>query len=392
MRNTLLKQPTGNSPGWRVLLVMLGMFALSPVLAQVNVSGRITSSDDKSAMPGVNVLVKGTANGVITDADGNFRISVPTGNETLVFSFVGFATQEVGVGGRNTVNVVLEPDVKQLSEVVVTALGVEKDVAKLGYVTQKVSGSELIKAREPNPLNSLVGRVAGLTVGISSELLGRPQLVLRGETNLLIVIDGVPVVSDSWNISPDDIETYTVLKGPNAAALYGSRGQNGAILITTKKGTKDKRGFSVEFNSSTMVDKGFISIPKVQDEYGPGEYNTYKFGDDPFGQINGYNQNDYDWIYSDFEGWRKAAAAVLNWVGDEIRSELGPADVLSRYGNDQYAMLLPNTEARLVDADTGDDVPSGGEGELWIRGPLVMRGYLNNPEATAATKIGRAHV
>ena len=182
----------------------------------------------------------------------------------------------------------------QLSEVVVTALGVEKDVAKLGYVTQKVSGSELIKAREPNPLNSLVGRVAGLTVGISSELLGRPQLVLRGETNLLIVVDGVPVVSDTWNISPDDIDTYIVLKGPNAAALYGSRGQNGAILITTKKGTKDKRGFSVEFNSSTMVDKGFIAIPKVQDEYGPGEYNTYKFGNDPFGQVGGFNQNDYD--------------------------------------------------------------------------------------------------
>lgn len=265
-----------------------------PASAQITVTGKVTSGEDKSAMPGVNVVLKGTASGTITDVDGKFSVAVPAGTDALIFSFVGFVTQEIPVSGRNTIDVVLMPDVQTLSEVVVTALGIEKDVAKLGYVTQKVQGADLIKAREPNPLNSLVGKVAGLTVGISSELLGKPQLVLRGETNLLIVVDGVPVVSDTWNISPDDIDTYIVLKGPNAAALYGSRGQNGAILITTKKGTKDKRGFSVEFNSSTMVDKGFIAIPKVQDEYGPGEYNTYKFGNDPFGQVGGFNQNDYD--------------------------------------------------------------------------------------------------
>jgi TonB-linked SusC/RagA family outer membrane protein len=188
----------------------------------------------------------------------------------------------------------LASDTKQLSEVVVTALGIEKDEAKLGYATQKVNGSDLVKAREPNPLNSMVGKVAGLTVGVSSELLGKPQLVLRGNTDLLIVVDGVPVVSDTWNIPPDDIDTYTVLKGPAAAALYGSRGQNGAIIITTKRGTKDHRGWVAEFNSSTMMDKGFISIPEVQEEYGPGEYNAYKFGNDIYGQQGGWNQNDYD--------------------------------------------------------------------------------------------------
>ncbi|GHN01996.1 SusC/RagA family TonB-linked outer membrane protein [Cytophagales bacterium WSM2-2] len=257
-------------------------------------SGRIISSEDNGPMPGVNVLVKGSTNGTVTDANGNFQITGAGPNDIIVVSFVGFLTQEIQVGDRSSLDLILAPDAKQLQEVVVTALGIEKDAAKLGYAQQKVQGADLTKAREPNPMNSLVGKVAGLTVGASSEMLGRPQLVLRGETNLLIVIDGVPVVSDTWNIPSDDIESYTVLKGPNAAALYGSRGQNGAIIITTKKGTRDKRGFSVDFNSSTMVDKGFLTLPDVQNAYGPGEYNSYKYGNDVFGQQGGYNQNDYD--------------------------------------------------------------------------------------------------
>jgi TonB-linked SusC/RagA family outer membrane protein len=271
--------------------------AMAQVVTGVNsrtTSGKITSSDDNTPMAGVNVVVKGTTNGTVTDADGNFQITGAGNGDVIVISFVGFTTQEIQLGEKTSLSVAMVSDAKQLNEVVVTALGIEKDAAKLGYAQQKVQGVDLIKAREPNPMNSLVGKVAGLTVGASSEMLGRPQLVLRGETNLLIVVDGVPVVSDTWNIPADDIESYTVLKGPNAAALYGSRGQNGAIVITTKKGTRDKRGFAIEFNSSTMMDKGFLTIPKVQNEYGPGEYNSYKYGNDVYGQQGGYNQNDYD--------------------------------------------------------------------------------------------------
>jgi len=285
-----------------LLLLLFLTMAVTSARAQANVtgvtqritSGRITSSEDNTPMPGVNVVVKGTTNGTVTDADGSYQISATSANDVIIFSFVGYTSKEVPIGDLTTLDVVLTPDVKQLNEVVVTALGIEKDAAKLGYAQQKVLGSDLTKAREPNPMNALVGKIAGLTVGASSEMLGRPQMVLRGETNLLIVVDGVPVVSDTWNIPADDIESYTVLKGPNAAALYGSRGQNGAIIISTKKGTKDKRGFAVDFNSSTMVDKGFLTIPKVQDEYGPGEYNAYKFGNDVYGQQGGWNQNDYD--------------------------------------------------------------------------------------------------
>ncbi len=276
------------------LFVLIGLLWGTTAQAQLSVSGTVTSGEDQNPLPGVNILVRGTTLGTITDAAGKFQINTNSADDILVFSFVGFVSQEVALAGRTTVNIVLASDAKQLSEVVVTALGVEKDVAKLGYTTQKVQGADLIKAREPNPINSLVGKVAGLTVGTSSEMLGAPQLVLRGENSLLIVVDGVPIVSDTWNISPDDVETYTVLKGPNAAALYGSRGRNGAIIITTKKGTKDRRGFAIDFNSSTMMEKGFVTIPTVQNEYGGGEYNTYRFGDDEFGQVGGWNQNDYD--------------------------------------------------------------------------------------------------
>src|SRR4029078_6486298 len=134
-----------------------------------------------------------------------------------------------------------------LSEVVVTALGVKKELKKIGYSLQEIKGEELVKARDPNPVTGLTGKIAGLSVGPSAEMLRKPTVLLRGNEINLYVVDGIPISTDTWNISPDDIETYTVLKGPAAAALYGSRAQYGAILITMKKGTKAKKGFTVEF-------------------------------------------------------------------------------------------------------------------------------------------------
>ena len=168
---------------------------------------------------------------------------------------------------------------QQLTDVVVTALGVRKETKRLGYSVQEVKGSDLTKARESNPINSLTGKVAGLNVGINQELLASPTVLLRGSPLNFYVVDGIPINSDTWNISPDDIETYTVLKGPTAAALYGSRGINGAILITTKRGKKNNKGFTVEFNSSTQITKGFIAIPRVQNSYGGGDNQQYAFGD-----------------------------------------------------------------------------------------------------------------
>lgn len=271
-----------------LFLLMTGLIAAAN--AQVTVSGTVVSGEDQSPIPGVNILVKGTSNGTISDATGGFSLTTNTANDVLVFSFVGFVTQEVAINGRTSINIVMPVDATQLTEVVVTALGIEKDKAKIGYATQEVKGDALVKARDPNPINNLAGKVAGLTIASSAELLGSPGIYLRGKQPLFVV-DGVPIQSDTWNISADDVESYSVLKGPTASALYGSRGQYGAIVITTKRGSKDKRGFSVDFNSSFMVENGFIALPEVQDQYGPGDHGRYAFAD---GKGGGLYDSDYD--------------------------------------------------------------------------------------------------
>ncbi|MGK2860680.1 MAG: SusC/RagA family TonB-linked outer membrane protein [Chitinophagaceae bacterium] len=280
-----------------VLLPAILFFSLNSAFAQNEIKG-VVRDEGNQALPGVSVLVKGSNQGTITDAAGRFTLNAP-GNSTLIFSIVGFDEKEISVNNRDQINLQLNVKAADIGEVVVTALGIKKDIKRLGYAVQEVKGADLIKAREPNPINGLVGKVAGLTVGVSPELLGRPQILLRGKNISLFVVDGVFINSDTWNISPDDIETYTILKGPTAAALYGYRGQNGAIVITTKKGSKDKRGFSIEWNTSTMFEKGFVAIPKVQDEYGPGDHGVYAFGD---GRGGGLNDNDYDIWGPRFEG------------------------------------------------------------------------------------------
>ena len=255
-----------------------------------SVKGTVTSLEEKAGIPGVTIRVKGSTKGSMTDANGQYSIAV-SGNEVLQFSMIGYAAKEVAVGNVSELNVVLAQDQKQLQEVVVTALGIKKDVRKIGVAIQTVDGASTIKAREPNAINALSGRVAGLTIGSQPELLRKPNISLRGSSTVLYVVDGVPINSDTWNISADDIETYSVLKGASASALYGFRGKNGAILITTKRGSSDKRGFSVEVNSSTQMQSGFYAIPEVQDEYGPGDHGSYAFGD---GKGGGLNDGDYD--------------------------------------------------------------------------------------------------
>jgi TonB-dependent SusC/RagA subfamily outer membrane receptor len=247
------------------------IFAAFTLHAQIAVKGSVKDPEGGS-IPGASIIIKGTLKGASSDANGNFIIEVSEKTAVLVFSSIGFAPQEVLVGNQTELNVNLQNDSKSLEEVVVTALGIKKDARRIGVAIQSLDGAATVKAREPNAINALAGKVAGLTVGAQPELLRRPNISLRGNSDVLFVVDGVPVNSDTWNVSPDDIETYSVLKGASASALYGFRGKNGAILITTKRGTKDKRGFQVDFNSSTMIDSGFIAIPKVQDEYGPGDH------------------------------------------------------------------------------------------------------------------------
>ena len=281
-----------------LLLTVAILFSSHIINAQaILVKGKVVDASNGSPVESATITAKSSNKTVVTKQDGSFEISAVKG-ENLLISFIGFESQQVTASGDD-IAVRLNADNRQLSEVVVTALGIKKDKKIIGYSQQEVKGSDLIKAREPNPINSLVGKVAGLTVGASAEILGAPQVLLRGGNISLYVVDGIPINSDTWNISPDDIESYTVLKGPVASALYGYRGQNGAIIINTKKGTKDKRGYSVEFNSSTMVNKGFIALPKTQDLYGPGDHGRYKFVD---GKGGGINDNDYDVWGPRFDG------------------------------------------------------------------------------------------
>jgi TonB-linked SusC/RagA family outer membrane protein len=264
--------------------------------AQQIIKGRVVQNENGQPLAGATITIKGTSQSQITNDQGEFSINAKA-DDLLTISYVGYEIADIKASNASIIR--LKGDGKSLNEVVVTALGIRKETKRLGYSVQEVKGADLIKAREPNAINGLVGKVAGLSVGGSSEILGRPQVLLRGILLNFFVVDGIPINSDTWNISPDDIESYTVLKGPTAAALYGNRAINGAIIINTKKGTKDKRGYSVEFNSSTMVENGFNAIPKVQDEYGPGDHGRYAFVD---GRGGGLNDGDYDIWGPKFEG------------------------------------------------------------------------------------------
>ncbi len=276
------------------LILAFAIFCLPSLLVaqSISVKGFITDAATGKPIDGATIQAKTSKQGTSSNTRGEFFITSAKG-EKLTVSFVGYENQTVTAAA--TLNVQLATGTGQLNEVVVTALGVKKDVKRLGYSVQEVKGSDLLKARESNPINGLVGKVAGLNVGINQELLAAPVVLLRGSPLNFYVVDGIPINSDTWNISPDDIETYTVLKGPSAAALYGSRGINGAILITTKRGKQNKKGYTVEINSSTQINKGFIAIPKVQNEYGGGDNQQYAFGDYASnGTGSGLNDKDYD--------------------------------------------------------------------------------------------------
>ena len=284
----------------RLKLLLCGalfMCSASLLAQDVTVTGTIISSEDNSGIPGVNILIKGSSTGTTTDLDGKYSLSVPGSESFLIFSSVGYNTMEIEVGNRSIIDLTMEVDVTQLSEIVVTAFGIEKDKKEITYAAQNVSTEQLSVAREQNIANSLSGRVAGLEitksssgVGSSSRVLLRGNRSIAGNNQPLYIVDGVPISNTTGgtptsegggvqrgdgisNINPDDIASMTVLKGPNATALYGARAANGAIVITTKKGSS-RKGIGVEFNTNISMDRAMI-LTKFQDQYGQGSAGTY---------------------------------------------------------------------------------------------------------------------
>lgn len=263
----------------KCLLAILLFFSFYMAEAQdKNVTGQVTAAETGEPIPGVSVLVKGTSTGTITDLDGNYELSVPGGATTLVFSYLGYVSQEREIANEGVINISLASDIEDLSEVVVTAFGLERETKSLTYTVQSVSSDELSKARELNVVNSLSGKVAGMSitrsgtgVGGGSRVVLRGNRSISGDSQPLYIVDGVPALGIS-NLNPDDIESISVLKGPNAAALYGSRANNGAIVVTTKKGSTD--GFSASVNTSYMLDEPLI-LTNYQNVYGQGSAGTY---------------------------------------------------------------------------------------------------------------------
>jgi len=267
----------------------------STVYAQDSrVSGKVTDGN-RDPMPGVSVMVQGTKVGTITDIDGNYSINAPS-NGTLLFSFIGMTRQAVAVAGKSVINVTLLEDTKTLDEVVVTALGIKRSEKALGYSVQKVTGESLQKVSGLDIATSLTGKVAGLLVKNSTDFGVTPDLTIRGEKPLL-VIDGVAYANKTLSdISSEDIEAMSVLKGATASALYGFRGANGAILVTTKNGSTNKAGITVDFATNTMFTAGFLAIPEKQAVYGRGGNNTYdKDSYEVWGtKMDGAIQNQWD--------------------------------------------------------------------------------------------------
>lgn len=336
--------------------LLVGLFALYSLLgyAQSKVSGAVESSDGE-LLPGATVLIKGTNNGVVTDFEGKYNIQLPEANATLVFSFVGMDPKEEEVAGRSTINVVLQPSSIGVDEVVVTALGISRESKSLGYSVSEVDGESLNNATQENVLNALSGKVPGVTINSTGAAGSSVSMVIRGATSLtsdnqpLFVIDGVPVNNTLNNVSSigsdnrvdygnaiadlnsNDIENISVLKGPSAAALYGSRAGNGVVLITTKKGKKAK-GLGISVNSSTVLDipykyldtqKRFAngSRPYTPDNYPTNTYGSMIIGEDASGWVGPELDKGYTAIQ-----WPYTAEELESGVpqAKELRSHNNP--------------------------------------------------------------------
>ncbi|WP_237717872.1 TonB-dependent receptor plug domain-containing protein [Pontibacter sp. BAB1700] len=257
----------------------------------------MTASDTGQGMPGVSVAVKGTTTGVATDSEGSYQIQVPDNSAVLVFRFLGYQTREITVGSHSTINVTLNTDAQQLGEVMVTALGITRETKALGYAAQSVQSEELTQHRQPNVLNALQGKVAGATISSTGGAPGQgTNIQIRGINSIdvgrnnqpLFVIDGVLMDNSTStvgagaelrgmsnrlaDINPDDIESINVLRGGAATALYGLRGANGVVVITTKRG--EQGSLRVNFTSTAGIEE-VNKFPDMQSTYSQGTRGVY---------------------------------------------------------------------------------------------------------------------
>lgn len=304
------------------------------------ISGTVTDASGLP-LPGVSIVIKGTTQGTVSDMEGKFSLDLPAGQKVLVFSFIGYSPQEITIGTQTSLDIVMKEEEHAIDEVVVTAMGIEKSKRSLSYTTEQVDVESLASVRDPSLATSLSGKVAGVTVSNSSGASGvggSSRIIIRGNRSIsggnqpLIVVDGVPysnskgVISSSSgtrevdsfdgfsNINGDDVQSINVLKGPAAAALYGSAANNGVIIVTTKKGKIGSKP-QVEFNSISTVDVPYL-YPDLQNEYAQGQGGTY-------------NAN------TDIKSWgpKMTGQTVTNWTGEEVKLTPQPNNVKDFFAN-----------------------------------------------------------
>ena len=296
---------------------------LEVIIQGITITGKVTSAEDGSALPGVNIVIKGTSNGTVTDANGHYKLDVPDENAVLIFTSIGYVKKEEVVGKRTVIDVVLEQDVKALQEVVVTALGIDREKDAIGYSVSKID--EIENTGVYNLGNTLSGKIPGVQVSqVASGTGGSSKIIIRGNNSLvgnsqpLYVVDGIPINNDNFgqagrwggtdygdgltSLNQDDIKSITILKGPNAASLYGQRGANGVILITTKSG-RARKGIGVTYNGTYSIGDAAV-LPDFQDEYGQGFNGN-------FTHLRADDGTIYSWDYAQdngITGMRKMSA------------------------------------------------------------------------------------
>ncbi len=355
-------------------MLMSLCFVLFAGISTASAQGVTGTVIDEQGLPlvGASVLVKGTTAGSLSDGEGKYSIPSATAQDSLVFSYIGYEKLTIGIDGRTTINVSMSEAITTATEVVITALGIEREQKTLGYAAQEVQADLLTQAREPNFVNSLAGRVAGVNITQGASGVGSSaRIVIRGETSIagnnqpLFVVDGVPISNEIFStrsegnlevdygngaaeLNPDDIESVTVLKGANATALYGSRALNGVILVTTKTG-KGQKGIGITVNSSTTWENP-LRIPEYQNEYGQGANGQFDF-------VNGSGAG----------------------VADGVDESWGPR-------LDQGALIRQHDSPTANGFRAGDSHPSIDRGEItptpWVSNPDNVRDFFETGVTT----------
>lgn len=357
------------------ILFVFFLFTMQVAFAQRAVTGKVVAVDGVP-LPGVTVMVQGTITGTTTDVDGGFSVQVPNDQAVLRVSFIGFVTQELTVGTQSTINVTLSETAEQLSEVVVTALGIKREAKSLGYAVASVGSDVLTENRSTNAMQSLEGRVAGLVIsspaagaGASTQIRLRGQTGFSGDNSPLIVINGLPMSQGSRgndgpgrdggdamnNINPDDIEDMTILRGSTAAALYGSLAANGAILITTKAGSAGQ-AIGIEY-SSTMQTQMIVDLFEYQQLFGQGSD-----GRRPEGIAIVRNTGAYAWgspydgkPYMIFDGTEVPYSYVGPRIKDYYRTGRALTNTVAVSGstnsNGSFRVSYANTDTKGLEPD-----------------------------------------